>query len=59
MHLGAHAEVCTPNVAVYCDCSVAFSLARSDEFAGCQVFDSVGEEVWVGIAEDKRTEFHD
>lgn len=59
MYLGAKTEVRPAHVPIYCDCTVAFALRGTYEFAGGQVFEPIRENVGVCVPEDQRAEFHD
>ena len=58
VHLRSESQVGAAEVAVQRDGPVAFALGRTDLLAGCQVFETVGEEVGVGVAEDEGAELH-
>jgi hypothetical protein len=59
MHLGTHAQVRSTDVAVNSDRAVTLPLGRPDEFSRGEIFQSIDEDVWMGVSEDERTELHD
>lgn len=45
-------------VTEYCDCSIRFCVF-ANRFSWCDVFESISEEVGVGVAESERSELGD
>lgn len=59
MHLHARAQVGAADVAIDGDGAIALALGGAHELARCEVLETVGEQVRVGVAEDEGAELHD
>lgn len=59
MDFGALSQIGSPDVAVDGDGSVAFAVALTNLFSGCEILESIDEHIGMGVAKYERPELHD
>lgn len=59
MHLRSKPKICTSDISINRNRTVAFSFRCADKFAGGEVLEAISEDVRMGVSEDKGSELHD